>query len=76
MKVAICTFEYDSIAKTYTSEWVIAENNDKVNDVYVSSSPHVTTEVKYAIGSKKIQELWQQHIAYSKLNQINKTFSL
>jgi len=70
MKIAICTFAYDTVSKKYESNWTITgnENEEGIQNVYVSSSPLVqTTEIKYAYG-KHINKLWKEHIEYLKQN--------
>ncbi len=70
MKIAICTFAYDEVAKKFESEWIVTGNEVKegVQNIYVSSSPQVVNKaVKYASG-KYINDLWKEHVDYLKQN--------
>lgn len=71
MKIAVCTFQYDSISKLYESDYELLDTKTSVLfTAPLSCSPKVLhKEVKVAIGKTEIKNLWQEHFNFLKQNE-------
>lgn len=73
--VAILVVQYDTISKRYETEMTYlsdVETEDKEDELYISSSPHVNLEfIRYGVGTEKIKKLEEIQRNYNNKNLDN-----
>lgn len=68
MKVAICVFRIDTVSGKYEADWHDAIR-EGMYDVYLSESPKITDQrIRYAVGKKQCDELWQEYLEWLENN--------